>query len=179
MVTRATICLLVSEWRVSQPMVYNSYWAHRPTNQNWWYWNCISEGLRECGNLKHSKRLSQKNSFDINKLPDYVFHDATLMASDLNSRHTKLGDTDDRNNANGAIFWQFLQDHSDALLLRNPEATHVKGGRLDYACLINGGRVSGGVHRWTRVAEWPFRSQHYASPKRGVGRKKFLATSKV
>lgn len=84
-----------------------------------------------------------KNSFNVNSLPDYVFHDVTLMAGDLNSRHTRLGDTAGRNNTNGAAFSQFLQDHSDALLLGTPEATHVKGGRLDYACLLNGGGVGG------------------------------------
>ena len=84
-----------------------------------------------------------KNSFDINNLPDYVFHDVTLMAGDLNSRHARLGDSAGRNNANGTAFFQFIQDHSDALLLGNPEATHVRGGRLDYACLLNGGGVGG------------------------------------
>ena len=84
-----------------------------------------------------------RNCFDVASIPDCVFNEVTLLAGDFNARHGRLEDPVGSNNVNGAAFSQFLQDHADALILGQAEATHIQGGRLDYACLLNGQGLSG------------------------------------
>ena len=84
-----------------------------------------------------------KNGFNVTDLPEYIFGDLTVLAGDLNARHGSLDDPTGAVNNNGAVFSRFLQNHPDALLLGTPEATHVRGGRLDYACILNGRGLEG------------------------------------
>ena len=85
-----------------------------------------------------------KNCFDVAYLPDCIFSEVTLLAGDLNAKHNQLGDL--KGNNNGAAFYQFLQDYDDVILLGDASATHIKGGRLDYACIFNGQGLTGQCH---------------------------------
>ena len=68
----------------------------------------------------------------------------TLLAGDLNAKYSQLGNLN--GNSNGAAFYQFLQDYDDVSLLGDASATHIKGGRLDYACIFNGQGLTGQCH---------------------------------
>lgn len=97
----------------------------------------LQKGLLNIVNLYVSK-----NSFYVDSLPDSVFNETTVIAGDLNARHNELED-EGRMNTNGARFFQFLADYPDALLFRSKKVTHIQGGRLDYAVIINGQGLSG------------------------------------
>ena len=85
--------------------------------------------------------IGQKG-FNVEAMPDCIFNGPTLMVGDLNARHPTLG-TLGRHNENGVLLAQYLQDHPDARVLGDDSATHIRGGRLDYACLFNGDGLIG------------------------------------
>ncbi|KAG0712195.1 hypothetical protein GWK47_019013 [Chionoecetes opilio] len=77
------------------------------------------------------------NCFGVTALPDPIFQGVmTLVAGDLNARHRSL-ESGGKTNVNGTRLVQFLSDFPQARLLGSQEATHIQGGRLDYACLVN------------------------------------------
>lgn len=81
-------------------------------------------------------------SFDLRYLPDCMYSDSALIVGDLNARHPQLEERGNIND-NGKRFYQFLKDRPDACLLGGKEATHIKGGRLDYACLLGRQAIQG------------------------------------
>ena len=97
---------------------------------------CVKVHLRE-GILNVVNVYISSNYFSPNTLPNSVFNNVTLVAGDYNARYHEL-ERDRKNNGNGVKFWQFLQDYPDITLLGNKIATHILGGRLDYACIVNG-----------------------------------------
>ena len=102
---------------------------------------CVSIHLEE-GLLNIVNLYITKNCFCIDSLPDAVFNSATLVAGDLNARHGDF-DKSGKVNTNGVRFRQFLADYPDAILLGTQDATHILGGRLDYAVLLNGQGLAG------------------------------------
>ncbi|KAG0708718.1 hypothetical protein GWK47_023972 [Chionoecetes opilio] len=77
------------------------------------------------------------NCFGVTALPDPIFQGVmTLVAGDLNARHRSL-ESGGKTNVNGTRLVQFLSDFPQARLMGSQEPTHIQGGRLDYACLVN------------------------------------------
>lgn len=97
----------------------------------------LKEGVFNIANLYISK-----NCFSISKLPDIIYNEATLVAGDFNARHAHL-EANAKTNDNGRRFNQFLNDYPDSKLLGTNEATHLMGGRLDYAVILNGQGLDG------------------------------------
>lgn len=97
----------------------------------------LKEGVLNIVNLYISK-----NCFSISRLPDTIYNDATLIAGDFNARHADL-EANGKTNDNGRRFNQFLNDYPDSKLLGTNEATHLMGGRLDYAVILNGQGLDG------------------------------------
>lgn len=102
---------------------------------------CVKLSLRE-GEFIVVNLYVSRNCFDANYLPDCIYTNPSLVIGDLNARHTSLG-TVGSINANGVKWLQFLQDHPDTCLLGNNEPTHIRGGRLDYACVLNSQGIMG------------------------------------
>ena len=96
------------------------------------------------------------NCFTSDVLPSCVFDGVTLLAGDINARHRAL-ENEGRSNQNGGKFHQFLQDYPDVRLLGSKAATHIQGGRLDYACIVNGQGLDGEC-----VVEPDLLSDHFA-----------------
>ena len=102
---------------------------------------CVSLHLKE-GLLNIVNLYISKNCFTVNALPDNIFGSMSFVAGDLNARHREL-ESSGKMNTNGARFYQFLRDYPDTSLLGSKDATHIQGGRLDYAFLLNGQGLEG------------------------------------
>ena len=70
-------------------------------------------------------------------LPDCLFSDKRLLVGCLNARHRNLGSISGSQNINGFVWNDILDALDNVKVLGKGEATHVRGGRLDYAVLFN------------------------------------------
>lgn len=102
---------------------------------------CVTVHLKE-GQLNIVNLYVSKNCFSIQALPDNIFNGVTVVTGDLNARHGEL-ERSGKINTNGVRFNQFLKDFPDATLLGSKDATHLQGGRLDYAFILNGQGLGG------------------------------------
>lgn len=72
---------------------------------------------------------------DPDGFPQYIYTEPTLLVGDFNARHSKLGSLGNTINGNGRKWYKYLNGCEDLRLIGNPQPTHLRGGRLDYACL--------------------------------------------
>ncbi|KAG0712470.1 hypothetical protein GWK47_018397 [Chionoecetes opilio] len=103
---------------------------------------CVEVHFQDCV-MNVINLYVSSNSFGVTALPDPIFQGVmTLVAGDLNARHRSL-ESGGKTNVNDTRLVQFLSDFPQARLLGSQEATHIQGGRLDYACLVNYQGVTG------------------------------------
>ena len=76
------------------------------------------------------------DNLTVDDLPDIIFHEECLIVGDLNARHKDLG-TSGTQNHNGIVLNNLLNSLENSRVLGTGEATHIRGGRLDYAIIFN------------------------------------------
>ncbi|XP_064095186.1 uncharacterized protein LOC135207387 [Macrobrachium nipponense] len=60
-----------------------------------------------------------------------------LIVGDLNAVHPKLGSATGRRNVNGIHLHKYLMSRENNIrILNDAEATHIKGNKLDYICIV-------------------------------------------
>lgn len=76
------------------------------------------------------------DKLDLEDLPSCILDNKCLVMGDLNARHRELGTTGSQNK-NGHVLKSIVDSLESVKILGNPEPTHVRGGRIDYAMLFN------------------------------------------